>query len=118
MSGSALALGVALAGGLGAGLRHLVDQLVPARERLPWALLVINTTGSFCLGVLVSVCTTPGWHAVVGTGLLGGYTTFSSASLDAAVRWIDTGRGDALRSAGLMALTCVVAAVAGVAIGA
>lgn len=117
MNGLFLGLSVAAAGGIGAALRHLVDLLVPARARLPWALLLINTTGSFCLGALVSVGAEPGWHTVVGTGLLGGYTTFSSASLDAAVRWVDGGRTDGLRSVAVMLVACVLAAAVGVEIG-
>lgn len=116
MTGLALALAVAAAGGLGAALRHLVDGLVPARARLPWALLVINATGSFGLGLLVSLTADSAWHAVVGTGLLGGYTTFSSASLDAAVRWAEGDRTGGVRSAALMLTVCVLAAAGGVAL--
>ncbi len=117
VNGLALALAVAAAGGLGAALRHVVDGLVPARTRFPWALLVINTTGSFGLGVLVSLSADSAWHAVAGTGFLGGYTTFSSASLDAAVRWADGERTGGVRSAALMLLACVLAAAGGVALG-
>ncbi|MEG9226398.1 fluoride efflux transporter FluC [Aeromicrobium sp. Sec7.5] len=117
MTGFTLALAVAVAGGAGAALRHLVDQLVPRRDRFPWALLLVNATGSFCLGLLVSSTADQSWHAAVGTGLLGGYTTFSSASLDAAIRWVDSGRADAMRSATVMALACILSAVTGVAIG-
>ena len=117
MNGLALALVVAAAGGLGAALRHLVDGLVPARARFPWALLIINATGSFGLGVLVSSSADSAWHAVVGTGFLGGYTTFSSASLDAAVRWADGERTGGVRSAALMLVVCVLAAAGGMALG-
>ena len=118
MSGPVLAVAVAAAGGIGAALRHVVDQAVPERARLPWALLVINATGSFGLGVLVSSTADSTWHAVVGTGLLGGYTTFSSASLDAAVRWADGERTGGVRSAAAMLVVGVLAAAGGVALGA
>ncbi|WP_229051389.1 CrcB family protein [Aeromicrobium sp. Leaf350] len=117
MTGIALALAVAAAGGAGAALRHLVDELVPARGHVPSALLVINATGSFALGVLVSVTADTTWHTVVGTGLLGGYTTFSAASLDAALRWVDGERASGARSAALMLAVCVAAAFAGVSVG-
>lgn len=117
MTGITLALGVAAAGGVGAALRHLVDRALPARARLPWALLVVNAGGSFCLGVLVSLTTAQTWHAVIGTGLLGGFTTFSSSSLDAANRWVDGDRSGSVVSAAIMLVTCVVAAACGVAVG-
>lgn len=117
MTGIALALAVAAAGGVGAALRHLVDQAVPVRTRVPLALLVINTSGSFCLGLLVSLTADETWHAVIGAGLLGGFTTFSSASLDAASRWVDGDRPGGVGSAVMMLATCVVAATGGVVVG-
>ncbi len=80
---------IALAGGLGAGLRFIVDGFVARSIRAPVPLgtLVVNVTGSFCLGLVVA------WSAdhpsyddlatILGTGLLGGYTTFSAASVEA-----------------------------------
>lgn len=80
---------VCLAGGIGAALRFVVDGLV--REKLPSAFpfgtAAINLSGSFVLGFVTGVTvaaavTVPGWALVTGTGLLGGYTTFSTASLE------------------------------------
>lgn len=85
-----IALAVALAGGFGAGLRFLVDDLVQRhhRLRLPLGIVVINVTGSLLLGVLTGIVVRhggdPGIKLVLGTGFLGGYTTFSTASLEAA----------------------------------
>ncbi len=117
MTGIALALSVAAAGGIGSAVRHLVDAAVPARRRFPWALLIINASGSFTLGLVVAVLDGATWHAVIGTGVLGGYTTFSSASLDAAVRWVEGERSAAVRSALAMVLACLLAATVGVAVG-
>src|SRR5687767_1161867 len=79
--------GAALAGGAGAGLRYLVDGLVMRGRtgRFPFGILVVNVTGSFALGVLTGLGATlvPTDLAVVlGTGLLGGYTTFSTVSVE------------------------------------
>lgn len=79
---------VCLAGGIGAALRFVVDGLV--REKLPspfpFGTAVINLSGSFVLGLVaggtVSAVAAPGWALVTGTGLLGGFTTFSTASLE------------------------------------
>ena len=77
----------ALAGGIGAGLRYIVDVLVVGGRpgRLPLGILVVNITGSFALGVLTGlgaglVGTDLAW--VIGVGLLGGYTTFSTVSAE------------------------------------
>ncbi|WP_026550482.1 fluoride efflux transporter CrcB [Arthrobacter sp. Br18] len=86
----------ALAGGAGAAARFLVDGAV--RERVggtfPLGILLINVTGSFFLGVLAGLALrgdlAQGAHVVAGTGFLGGFTTFSTASLDT-VRLIRSG---------------------------
>lgn len=79
------ALLVALGGGAGAWLRWRIDSAIKQRTRtdLLVGLLVINTVGSLVLGVLYGL--TDSWWliALVGTGLCGGFTTFSSASADA-----------------------------------
>jgi CrcB protein len=66
-------LGLALAGGLGAVARFLVDGFVSARTRraLPLGTLAVNLTGAFALGVLSG-------NFVIGTGFVGAYTTFST----------------------------------------
>jgi fluoride exporter len=82
-----LSLLVALAGGAGAGARFVVDGALTHRTsaRLPVATLIINVSGSLLLGVLAqwgashgsAVATT-----VLGVGFLGGFTTFSAASVE------------------------------------
>jgi fluoride exporter len=80
---------VALAGGIGAALRFVVDSLVARRARrtVPLGTLVINVSGSFLLGLLTALALDHAGLAdlkiVLGTGLLGGYTTFSTASVEA-----------------------------------
>lgn len=75
-------LWVALAGGLGAGVRFVADGLLTAHGHRFTATLMINVVGSFLLGVVV------GWAghevptAIIGVGFLGGFTTFSTASVD------------------------------------
>ena len=79
---------VALAGGLGAVVRFLVDAAVGGRARrfgMPLGTVVVNVTGSFLLGLLTGWWAThtadPGVRLVLGTGFLGGYTTISTASV-------------------------------------
>lgn len=86
-----------LAGGLGAGTRFVVDGLVRAKLRtaLPVGTIAINVTGSFLLGLVagsVIVHAAPvELQAIAGTGFLGGYTTFSTASFET-VRLIQSRR--------------------------
>ena len=78
---------VALGGAVGAVLRFLVDRGITARwaPTFPAATLLINVTGSFVLGVVtgLSAVLGPVWALALGTGLCGGYTTFSTAMVDA-----------------------------------
>ena len=78
------AIGIAVAGGAGAAVRHLVDSSVPERirARFPWGIMLINLTGSFALGALVGLALGDPIATILATGFLGGYTTFSTASLD------------------------------------
>ena len=88
----------ALAGGAGAGLRYVVDRLLtPASGlRFPVGILVVNVSGSFALGVVTGLGTAiaPELSMVLGLGLLGGYTTFSTVSVETVLlaqrrRWRD-----------------------------
>lgn len=79
----------AACGGLGAAVRYLVDLGIARMlgTRFPWGVLVINITGSFALGLLLGML--PGAAFVIGAGFLGGYTTFSTAMIDAIALWRD-----------------------------
>ncbi|MFJ6651614.1 fluoride efflux transporter FluC [Microbacterium sp. NPDC091313] len=78
-----LFVGVAVAGGIGAGLRYLLDlavtRLVPSR--VPWGILLVNLTGALALGLVTAVVADAAGVWLLGTGLLGGYTTFSSVAV-------------------------------------
>lgn len=114
-----------LAGGLGAGARFVVDGALRARWRtsLPVATTVINTTGSLGLGLLVGLAlahASPGAEAaqvVLGTGFLGGYTTFSTASVEVVALLREGRRGAAGLHAATMLGGSALAAAAGLAVG-
>ncbi len=83
-------LWVALGGALGSVLRFWISNLSAARwgETFPWGTLIANVSGSLLIGILAG-CSGPngGWFAsdtarkLLMIGVCGGYTTFSSFSL-------------------------------------
>ena len=78
---------VFLGGGLGAVLRYLLSAWLSGYEwgrSFPWATLLINVLGSFVLGLIAALLADrPGWKLFFGVGVCGGFTTFSTFSLDA-----------------------------------
>ena len=72
--------GVMLCGGVGAVARLLVDGAVArrVRGRIPYGTLVVNLSGAFVLGVLDGYVLPPNAALLVGTGVIGAYTTFST----------------------------------------
>ena len=118
-----LLVAVAAAGGIGAATRFVVDGLVKDRlgSAYPWGTTVINVSGSFALGLVTGLAlqavVAPEWKAVLGTGLLGGYTTFSTASVET-VRLLAVGRRGAAVANGLgMLVACVGVASLGLWLG-
>lgn len=76
----ALLVGVGLLGGVGAIGRFLLDGAVGGRvgREFPYGTLAVNVLGSFLLGVLVGAALGGDADRLAGTGLLGGFTTFST----------------------------------------
>jgi CrcB protein len=112
-------LALAVAGGLGAAARLVLDGLVRSRieSGFPVGTALVNVTGSLLLGFVTGLALTkvlpPEWHAILGTGFLGGYTTFSTASFET-VRLIQNRRpGAALASSLGMLVGCAAAAALG-----
>jgi CrcB protein len=85
---------VFIGGGIGAALRHGVN-VVLSRElgtAFPFHTLFANVSGSLVMGVLAAYfglrMGSPQWlRLFLTTGILGGYTTFSTFSLDSIVLW-------------------------------
>lgn len=116
-----VALGVGLGAGLGAQLRYAAERvharLVARRltaghgagKAFPWATLTVNVVGSAILGVVAGLVVhgslDPAWEAVLGAGLAGGLTTFSTFSFDV-VELVREGRP--LRAGADVALSLVL----------
>ena len=119
-----IAVWVALAGSAGAVTRFVVDSALRARSgsSLPWPTVLINVIGSLLLGILAGAVLFHDAPAtmltIAGVGFCGGYTTFSTTSVDS-VRLIVARRyaAAAVIAFGTLATT-LVAAAAGLALAA
>lgn len=79
-----LVLALGLVGGLGALARFLLDGVISARARseFPVGTFVVNVSGALVLGLVVGASLEGDALAVVATGALGSYTTFSTWMLE------------------------------------
>ena len=114
---------VSVAGGIGASCRVALDWFIRSRVAgtYPLGTTVINVTGSLLLGIVVGLAGAEvlpeQWHLILGTGFLGGYTTFSTASFET-VRLLQARRfGSALANGVGMLLLSVGAAAGGIWLG-
>ncbi|ACU35261.1 FluC/FEX family fluoride channel [Actinosynnema mirum] len=76
-TGAEVAL-VALGGGVGGVLRWGAGQLVAG----PWTTCAVNALGCLLIGVLMAAGPRPKVRLLLGTGALGGFTTFSGYAVD------------------------------------
>lgn len=123
-SGAAL---VAAGGAFGTAARTLLDMALPSPAVAPWlpsGVLTANLTGAFLIGLLASLLSglrsdDPArrrLRLLLGTGVLGGYTTYSALALDTSVGLL-SGSGSAAAHAALYASGSVVAGVAACGLG-
>ncbi|WP_454167940.1 fluoride efflux transporter CrcB [Microbacterium lacticum] len=107
-------------GGIGAGARYLLDGAIMRgrKDAFPLGILVVNIVGSFLLGLLTGVPqVSPAWLAIVGTGVLGGFTTFSTVAVETVLLAQRRRRDWAWVNLLGTFLVCLVAAAVGLAIG-
>jgi fluoride exporter len=73
-------VGLGLLGGVGAVARFLLDGAVASRlgRAFPYGTLAVNLTGAFALGLVHGAGVSGDAQRLVGLGLIGGYTTFST----------------------------------------
>jgi CrcB protein len=117
---------VALGGALGTTLREAISLLITPIGSFPVAIFGINIAGAFALGLVLQALALRGddvgrrrhLRLLVGTGLIGGFTTYSALSADSAELLSEGGFAVAI----LYGLTTVilggVASAAGIALGA
>lgn len=105
-------VGIGVMGGAGASMRFVVDSWVTARNRWPMPLgtIVVNVTACFLIGLLSGLASripdVAALSPLLGTGLLGGYSTFSTASVEG-VRLVRAGRlpAGAVHAGGMIVLS-------------
>ncbi|HEX4033489.1 MAG TPA: fluoride efflux transporter CrcB [Solirubrobacteraceae bacterium] len=75
-----LAIGVGLIGGVGALARFLLDGSVASAvgRAFPFGTLAVNVSGSFVLGIFAGAVLSADASELLGTGLIGAFTTFST----------------------------------------
>lgn len=112
-------LAVSLAGGVGASLRFVLDGITRTRfdGPTPKGTILINISGSFLLGLitgLVASSLLPAtWLPILGTGFLGGYTTFSTTSVET-VRLVMAGKW---RASVLSGIGTIIGSISAASIG-
>ena len=118
-----IALLAALSGGVGAVARFVLDGVIRSRwaSIVPLGTIAINVSGSLLLGVLTGLLMAGvepnSVKVVIGTGFMGGYTTFSTAMIET-VRLLQQRRWVAAAVNGIgMMILALAAAVLGVFLG-
>jgi CrcB protein len=112
-------LWVALGGALGSVARYACS-LGAARwlgSAFPWGTLLVNVAGSFAIGLLAALfvaadgrlLVSPEARAFVAVGILGGFTTFSSFSVETLNLARSGALGAAAANAGLSLVLCLAA---------
>ena len=110
-----------MGGVLGAEARHAVATAIPHDATgWPWSTLLVNISGCLLIGVLMVVITErvrahPLVRPLLGIGVLGGYTTFSTYAVDAVVAADSGGVGVAAASIVATPLLALLAVTVGAA---
>ncbi len=82
-------LSVAIGGAIGASMRYAILNIFK-HETMPYGTVIVNVAGSFIIGMVTAIFLLAPIHGLsnniklfITTGILGGFTTFSTFSLDA-----------------------------------
>jgi len=111
---------VAIGGALGSVSRFGVSRWVftiTHHKDYPWGIFVVNVLGCLLIGIVAGIlihrmALGPIWRAGILIGFLGGFTTFSSFSLDT-ITLLQSGSVNAAVANVLLTLVCCILATAG-----
>lgn len=106
-------LWVALGGACGAVARYGIS-LLPVKTTFPYLTFVTNISGAILIGILIGVFSAredigPGWNLFLKVGVCGGFTTFSTFSLEAFHLYEQGHAGMSVSYAALSVVCCVAA---------
>ena len=111
---------ISIAGGLGAVCRFICDSTIAKTRALPIAIIIVNISGSFAAGCvtggLTHVLPEP-YGLIITTGFLGGFTTFSTASVHTAEFFMRRAWKKAFITGIGQVLASILAAAAGLGVG-
>lgn len=113
---------VGVGGSFGTAARYLVSEGIPGWQGMPTATLVINVVGAFALGLLLERLVRAGSDAGIrhslrlglGTGFLGGFTTYSALAVDTTQLAAAGHSGAAMLYAGATVVVGAIATVLGI----
>lgn len=119
-------LWIAIGSALGGVARYACSRAVALRygETFPWGTLLVNVTGSFVIGVIAAVVgpdsryvVSPNLRSFLMVGICGGYTTFSSFSLQTLELIRNRDFGEAIGNVLLSVAACMAAVALGYIVG-
>tara|TARA_Y100000758_G_scaffold134782_1_gene95381 strand:+ start:501 stop:854 length:354 start_codon:yes stop_codon:yes gene_type:complete len=102
---------VGVGGALGAVLRYLIGEWMP--DGFPWGTLTVNLVGSLILGILVGMSLSAEMGLLLGTGIMGAFTTMSAYSVDLVELFENSEYGPAMSYLLITLLGCPLLAYGG-----
>jgi CrcB protein len=117
-------LWICLGGAAGTGARYLLSgwALAAFGPAFPWGTFAVNVIGSFCVGLLMQVglatpLLSPTLRLALTTGVMGGFTTYSTFNYET-IRYVQDGAWRlAVGNVALTLAACLAAGFAGIALG-
>ena len=114
---------ICLGGAVGTGARYLLSgwTLALLGAAFPYGTLMVNVIGSFAIGAVMHLALTaklitPMWRLTLTTGVLGGFTTYSTFNYETLAYLRDGNWGMGLANIAATLLACLAAGVAGLAL--
>jgi CrcB protein len=111
---------ICLGGAVGTGARYLLSGwvLTTTGSTFPWGTLAVNVVGSFLIGIImhlamVTQAIPPTARIVLTTGIMGGFTTYSTFNYETLQFFQSGAVGRGIANIGLMIFSCLAAGLAG-----
>lgn len=122
-SGIAQFFGICLGGALGTGARHAVSVfcLQTFGPAFPYGTFAVNSIGSLLLGMIMQVAYTtellsPTWRLILGTGVMGGFTTYSTFNYETLRLIQEKSWALGLLNIAVTVVGCLLSAIVGIAV--